>query len=87
VRLDKYLQASGLIPRRTRAQEACTRGYVDLNGKAAKPAAVVAVGDRIALRLGRRASTYEVLRLPDRPVPKAARNEAARLIDVRPIEE
>jgi len=80
VRLDKYLQLSGIIPRRTRAQEACSRGYVELNGRAAKPAAAVSVGDRIAVRLGGRQSQYEVLTIPNRPVPKASRQDVARLV-------
>jgi ribosomal 50S subunit-recycling heat shock protein len=87
MRIDKYLQLSGIIPRRSRAQEACDRGYVELNGRRAKPAANVAVGDRITARLGRRQSTYEVLELPARPVPKASRQEAARLIESVPLEE
>jgi ribosomal 50S subunit-recycling heat shock protein len=87
MRIDKYLQLSGIIPRRSRAQEACDRGYVELNGRRAKPAANVAVGDRITARLGRRQSTYEVLELPARPVPKASRQEAARLIESVSLEE
>jgi len=87
MRLDKYLQLSGIIPRRSRAQEACDRGYVELNGRRAKPAANVAVGDRITARLGRRQSTYEVLQLPARPVPKAGRHEAARLIDSQAVDD
>jgi len=87
VRLDKYLQLSGIIPRRTRAQEACSRGYVELNGRAARPAAAVAVGDRITVRLGRRQSQYEVLMIPDRPVPKANRQDAARLVETTVINE
>jgi ribosomal 50S subunit-recycling heat shock protein len=87
MRLDKYLQLSGIIPRRTRAQEACSRGYVELNDRTAKPAAAVSVGDRITVRLGRRRSVYEVLTLPDRPVPKASRQEAARLVESAVISE
>jgi len=87
MRIDKYLQLSGIIPRRTGAQEACSRGYVELNGRAAKPAAAVSLGDRVTVRLGRKQSVYEVLELPVRPVPKASRQEAARLIESQAIEE
>jgi ribosomal 50S subunit-recycling heat shock protein len=87
MRLDKYLQLAGIIPRRTRAQEACSRGYVELNGRAAKPAAAVAVGDRISVRLGGRESQYEVLTLPNRPVPKASRQDAARLVETTVVNE
>ena len=71
MRLDKFLQLSGVIPRRTRAKEACSRGYVELDGRTAKPSATVAVGGRITVRLGRRLSVYEVKMLPKRPVPSA----------------
>jgi len=81
MRIDKFLQLSGIIPRRTRAQEACSRGYVELNGRRAKPSASVAVGDNIAVRLGRRHSVYEVLMLPERPVPRKSRHEAAKLVE------
>ncbi len=87
MRIDKYLQLSGIIPRRSRAQEACSRGYVELNGRPAKPAAAVSVGDRVTVRLGQRRSTYEVLDLPARPVPKASRQEAARLVESEALEE
>jgi ribosomal 50S subunit-recycling heat shock protein len=87
MRIDKFLQLSGVIPRRTRAQEACSRGYVELNGRPAKPAAPVAIGDRIMVRLGRRQSVYEVLMLPNRPVPKAGRQEAARLVESQVVED
>jgi len=87
VRLDKYLQLAGIIPRRTRAQEACSRGYVELNGRAAKPAAAVSVGDRLSIRLGGRQSQYEVLTIPNRPVPKASRQDAARLLETTVISE
>jgi len=87
VRIDKYLQLSGLIPRRTRAQEACDRGYVELNGRPAKASAAVAVGSRIKLRQGHRELTYEVLLLPVRPMPKARRDEAAQLIESKVVED
>ena len=81
MRIDKYLALSGIVPRRTRAQEACDRAYVLLNGRPAKPSSTVAVGDRIELNLGRRRLVYEVLLLPSRPMPKQSRGEAARLVE------
>ena len=81
MRIDKYLQLSGIIPRRTVAQEACDRGRVELNGRVVKPSAAVTVGSRVRVRIGQRALTYEVLQLPVRPMPKARREEAARLVE------
>ena len=85
MRIDKYLQLSGIIPRRTLAQEACDRGYVEVNERRAKPSAGVEVGDCLQVRLGRRVLRYEVLTLPVRPLPKARRDEAARLIESRVV--
>ncbi len=87
MRIDKYLQLSGIIPRRTLAQEACDRGYVELDGRRAKASAAVEVGRRVRVRLGRRVLTYEVLSLPVRPMPKTRRDEAARLVESKTIED
>lgn len=54
MRLDKYLKVSRLIKRRTVANEACDRGKVMLNGKVAKAADRVKVGDVLTLKLGER---------------------------------
>jgi ribosomal 50S subunit-recycling heat shock protein len=87
MRIDKFLQLSGIIPRRTRAQEVCSRGYVVLNGRTAKQSASVSVGDRLEVRLGRRRSVYEVLLLPSRPMPKDRRHEAARLLESQTVSD
>jgi len=61
MRLDKYLKVSRLIKRRTTANEACDNGLVSVNGRPARASYEVKVGDRIALRLGAREVTVEVL--------------------------
>lgn len=61
MRLDKYLKVSRLIKRRTMANEACDNGLVSVNGRPARASYEVKVGDRIALRLGAREVTVEVL--------------------------
>ena len=61
MRLDKYLKVSRLIKRRTVANEACDNGLVSVNGRPARASYEVNVGDRIALRLGAREVTVEVL--------------------------
>lgn len=87
MRIDKFLQLSGIIPRRTRAKEVCSRDYVEVNGRTAKPSTSVAVGDRLAVQLGRRRSAYEILILPARPMPKKSRHEAARLLETTTLED
>ncbi len=61
MRLDKYLKVSRLIKRRTMANEACDNGLVSVNGRPARASYEVKVGDQIALRLGAREVTVEVL--------------------------
>ena len=52
MRLDKFLKISRLIKRRTVAADACSASRVLLNGKEAKPAKEVKVGDVIEIIYG-----------------------------------
>lgn len=54
MRLDKFLQITGLIKRRSLANEACKRGLVKVNGVVAKPTREIEVGDLVELDLPRR---------------------------------
>lgn len=65
MRLDKYLKVSRLIKRRTVANEACDGGRIQVNGKVAKAGYEVKVGDQIALSLGSRTVTVEVLQVSE----------------------
>lgn len=65
VRLDKFLQASRLIRRRTLANRLCDAGKITLNGLRAKPAANTKVGDLIGVSLGTRRLVVRVRRLPE----------------------
>lgn len=53
MRLDKYLKVSRLIKRRTIAKEVILNGRIYINGRKAKPASEVQIGDIIILNLGR----------------------------------
>ena len=61
MRLDKYLNVSRLIKRRTVANEACDNGLISVNGKPQRASYDVKVGDEITLRFGVRTLTVEVL--------------------------
>jgi ribosome-associated heat shock protein Hsp15 len=63
MRLDKYLQITGLIKRRALANEACKLGLVKVNGVAAKPTREIAVDDLIDISLARREISIKVLQL------------------------
>lgn len=61
MRLDKFLQITGLIKRRILANEACKRGLVQVNDKPAKPTREIEVGDIIDLNLPRRETRVKLL--------------------------
>jgi ribosomal 50S subunit-recycling heat shock protein len=65
VRLDKFLQVSRLVKRRTMANRLCDAGRVTLNGHRAKPAADVHVGDQLGVHVGTRRVVARVLRIPE----------------------
>lgn len=78
MRIDKFLKLSRLIRRRTVAKEVGDRGWIQRNGRPAKPGDRVEVGDQLQLDLGPRRLVVEVLELRE-PVPAA---EAATLYRV-----
>jgi ribosomal 50S subunit-recycling heat shock protein len=69
MRLDKFLKVSRLIKRRTVANDLSTGGGVQINGKVAKPAADVRVGDVLTLELGARVLSVRVEQVPEKAVP------------------
>ena len=81
MRLDKFLYFSGIVKRRSRAQDLCERGYVELDGRPGKAGKAVRPGQRLRVQLGSRTLTFDVKALPDRPVPKDQREGVARLIE------
>lgn len=62
MRLDKYLQITGLIKRRTLANEACKLGLIKVNQVTAKPTKEVTVGDQIDISLARRDLSIKILK-------------------------
>lgn len=86
MRLDKYLQATGILSRRTKAKQACDAGLIEIDGKPAKASAEVRPGQKITMRLGLKVVTYEVLDVPQRVVAKSVRDDYRRLVGEEPIE-
>ena len=64
MRLDLFLKASRLCPRRPLAQKLCDAGLVSINGKAAKSAHSVKAEDEITIRIRNRLLTVRVSALP-----------------------
>jgi len=78
----------GFAQSRAAARQLVAHAHLDINGHPIDVASyLVKPGDRITVRLGRRESTYEVLDLPTRPVPKDGRDGAARLVQSAIINE
>lgn len=68
VRADQWLWAVRLFKTRSAAAAACRGGHVSVNGRTAKPASPLRVGDRVDARVARRTRTVEVTRLADKRV-------------------
>ena len=64
MRLDLFLKATRLCPRRTVAQKLCDAGLVSINGMPAKSAHSVKPGDEITIKRRDRISVLKVLDLP-----------------------
>lgn len=70
-RVDSWIWAIRLTRTRSAAGAACRGGHVRVNGVTAKPAAQVAVGDRVEVRLGGRDRVVEVTKILSKRVSAA----------------
>lgn len=82
VRVDQWLWAVRLFKTRSSAATACRGGHVSVNGKTAKPATAVKVGDHIDVRIGQRDRNVEVAKLLTKRV--GAELAAEHLVDHSP---
>jgi ribosome-associated heat shock protein Hsp15 len=70
-RVDRWLWSIRLYKTRSDATAACRAGHVRVNGRSAKPATSVAVGDRIDARVHAIDRSVEVTQVIDRRVGAA----------------
>jgi ribosomal 50S subunit-recycling heat shock protein len=77
MRLDLFLKASRLIPRRSVAQALCDAGAVSVNGLTAKSSRAVHVHDEITLRRRNHLLSVRVLALPT--TRQTSRSDASSL--------
>jgi ribosomal 50S subunit-recycling heat shock protein len=80
LRLDLFLKKTHLVHQRAQAKSLCDAGRVHVNDRAAKPALILAPGDRIRLQLPGRLVEAEVLDVPERG--NVARRDAGRFIRI-----
>lgn len=68
VRIDKWLWAIRVYKTRALSTEACKAGHVKVDGKAAKPARPVAVGETVSATVGRINRTVKAIALVEKRV-------------------
>jgi ribosome-associated heat shock protein Hsp15 len=76
-RVDVWLWAVRVFKTRSLATDACKGGHVTVNGRLAKPATLVRVGDHVEARVGERQRVLEVVRLIDKRVGAPVATECA----------
>jgi len=80
MRLDIFLKVSGLVKRRTLANELCDRGFVLVNGSKCKAGKVLKNGDIVEFRIGKHFYKLEILSLPEKKVNRLG-EESFRIIE------
>ena len=88
MRLDLFLKASRICPRRTVAQQLCDAGSVLVNGARAKSSHQVKPADEIVVRCRDKVSTFRVLSVPQRgQTSKQDARGLYELIDEETVED
>ena len=81
MRLDLFLKASRLIPRRSLAQEFCDKGLVKVNDTKAKSSKEVKAGYTVDIKRRNRKTTVRILTVPQsKQVSKAAAEELYEIL-------
>ncbi len=85
MRIDKFLKVSRVVKRRTVANEVCSAGRVEINGKVVKPGAEVKVGDEVSIRFGNGVTTFRILKVQE-TVRKEEAEEMYKLLVGKEVE-
>jgi ribosomal 50S subunit-recycling heat shock protein len=80
MRLDLFLKASRIVPRRSLANELCDAGLVKINDAPAKPSREVRENDQIEIKRRNRISRLRVLRVPANK--QISKQEAPNLYEI-----
>jgi ribosome-associated heat shock protein Hsp15 len=81
MRLDSFLSTVGIVKRRTEAARAVRDGHVSVDGRSAKPAHEVRVGERIRVEDARGVTRWLVRAIPVGNVRKADHPRYAERLD------
>jgi ribosomal 50S subunit-recycling heat shock protein len=88
MRLDLFLKASRICPRRTLAQKLCDAGHVSVNGVPAKPAHSIKPDDEIVVKRRDKVSRFKVLSVPEqRQTSKHEARNLYQLLDETAVDE
>lgn len=84
MRLDKFLKVTQIIKRRTVANETASEGFILLNGKNAKPAAKVEIGDILEIDMWNYYKKIEILKTPEKnSIPKQELDEYIKILEYK----
>ena len=78
MRIDKFLKVSRILKRRTVAQEACGEDKVLVNGKTAKPATKIKIGDEVEILYASGSLKFRVINIKE----TVKKDEASSLYEV-----
>ena len=78
MRLDKFLKVSRILKRRTVAQDACSAGKVDVNGRPAKPGCQLKIGDLVSVHFATASLTFRVKMLKE----SVKKDEASEMYEI-----
>lgn len=80
MRLDQFLQKTGIVKRRALAKEICDRGNVELNGRVAKAAHEIKSGDELSVKFREKRCRYRITDVPSGNVRKDQRESYVEMI-------
>jgi len=88
MRLDLFLKASRLVPRRTIARQLCDAGRIKVNGIAAKASKELKQSDEIEIIRGEKRLVARVLEIPaSKQVPKQSAGSLVEIVSSQTVEE
>jgi ribosome-associated heat shock protein Hsp15 len=81
MRIDKFINTTNIVKRRSIAADMIGHGVVFLNGDKVKASKDVKVGDTVEIRYLESVKRYEVLKVPTtKTIPKTAQDEYVKEI-------
>ena len=79
MRLDQYLQKTGIVKRRSLAKELCDAGRVTIDGRPVKASHDVKSGEQLSVHFRDRRSSFQVKNVPAGNVKKEDRGDYVQL--------